>query len=79
MMFLSRHTVQDTSSRSSLRLPYKPTHAVGTSTGNLNLACQSSHRARLHSIFRRAVRDQLILTNPCEHTKLPKVVLSIKD
>ena len=29
----------------------------------------------LHSIFQRAVRDQLILTNPCEHTELPKVVL----
>ncbi len=26
----------------------------------------------LHSIFKRAVRDQLILTNPCEHTELPK-------
>jgi integrase len=29
----------------------------------------------LHSIFRRAVRDGLILTNPCEHTELPKIVL----
>jgi integrase len=29
----------------------------------------------LHSIFARAVRDGLILTNPCEHTELPKVVL----
>jgi integrase len=28
----------------------------------------------LHSISRRAVRDQLILTNPCEHTELPKVI-----
>lgn len=28
----------------------------------------------LHSIFKRAVRDQLIVSNPCEHTELPKVV-----
>jgi integrase len=29
----------------------------------------------LHSIFERAVRDQLILTNPCAHTELPKIRL----
>ncbi len=29
----------------------------------------------LHSIFKRAVRDRIILLNPCEHTELPKVVL----
>src|SRR3954447_12834833 len=28
----------------------------------------------LHSIFKRAVRDKLIVTNPCEHTELPKIV-----
>ncbi len=28
----------------------------------------------LSSIFGRAVRDGLILTNPCEHTELPKVI-----
>jgi hypothetical protein len=28
----------------------------------------------LHSIFKRAVRDQLIVANPCEHTELPKVI-----
>ncbi|MCW2809040.1 MAG: phage integrase family protein [Marmoricola sp.] len=28
----------------------------------------------LHSIFKRAVRDQLIVTNPCEHTELPKII-----
>jgi integrase len=33
------------------------------------------YHVMLHSIFRRAVRDQLILSNPCEHTELPKVVL----
>ena len=33
------------------------------------------YHVMLHSIFQRAVRDQLILTNPCEYTELPKVVL----
>ena len=33
------------------------------------------YHVMLHSIFRRAVRDGLILTNPCEHTELPKIVL----
>jgi integrase len=33
------------------------------------------YHAMLHSIFKRAVRDQVILLNPCEHTELPKVVL----
>jgi integrase len=28
----------------------------------------------LHSIFKRAVRDQLIVSNPCEHTELPKII-----
>jgi hypothetical protein len=32
-------------------------------------------RAVLHSIFERAVRDQLILINPCEHTELPKIIV----
>ena len=29
----------------------------------------------LHSIFERAVRDQMILINPCEHTELPKIIV----
>ena len=32
------------------------------------------YHTMLHSIFKRAVRDQLIVTNPCEHTELPKIV-----
>jgi site-specific recombinase XerD len=40
------------------------------------LSATSIHKyhTMLHSIFKRAVRDQLIVTNPCEHTELPKVV-----
>lgn len=32
------------------------------------------YHVMLHSIFERAVRDQLILINPCEHTELPKII-----
>lgn len=32
------------------------------------------YHTMLHSIFERAVRDQLILTNPCQHTELPKII-----
>jgi integrase len=32
------------------------------------------YHTMLHSIFKRAVRDRLMLTNPCEHTELPKVI-----
>ncbi|KRA37874.1 MULTISPECIES: tyrosine-type recombinase/integrase [unclassified Nocardioides] len=34
----------------------------------------SKYHTMLHSIFKRAVRDKLIVTNPCEHTELPKVI-----
>lgn len=33
------------------------------------------YHTMLHSIFKRAVRDQLIVLNPCEHTELPKVIV----
>jgi integrase len=32
------------------------------------------YHTMLHSVFKRAVRDQLIVTNPCDHTELPKVI-----
>lgn len=32
------------------------------------------YHTMLHSIFKRAVRDQMLVTNPCEHTELPKVI-----
>jgi hypothetical protein len=35
--------------------------------------CASTVRV-LHSIFERAVHDQIILLNPCQHTGLPKIV-----
>lgn len=32
------------------------------------------YHTMLHSIFERAVRDQLIMTNPCAQTELPKII-----
>jgi integrase len=32
------------------------------------------YHTMLHSIFGRAVRDELIMKNPCDHTELPKVI-----
>ena len=32
------------------------------------------YHTMLHSIFKRAVRDHLIVANPCENTELPKVI-----
>jgi len=32
------------------------------------------YHVMLHSIFERAVRDGLLLRNPCEHTELPKIL-----
>lgn len=32
------------------------------------------YHTMLHSIFVRAVRDQLLVANPCAHTDLPKVI-----
>ena len=31
------------------------------------------YHVMLHSVFKRAVRDRVILTNPCEGTELPKI------
>jgi hypothetical protein len=28
----------------------------------------------LHSVFERAQRDRVVISNPCTHTELPKVV-----
>jgi integrase len=33
------------------------------------------YHVMLHSVFKRAVRDRVILTNPCESTELPKIPL----
>src|SRR5665647_3336735 len=31
------------------------------------------YHVMLHSVFKRAVRDRVVLTNPCEGTELPKI------
>ncbi len=47
---------------------------TGAAAGGLSLRSIRKYHTMLHSIFKRAVRDQLILINPCEHTELPKVI-----
>ena len=42
--------------------------------GGLSARSIRKYHTMLHSIFARAVRDQLIVANPCAHTELPKVV-----
>jgi integrase len=42
--------------------------------GGLSPRSLAKYHTMLHSIFKRAVRDRLILTNPCEQTELPKII-----
>jgi len=42
--------------------------------GGLSPRSIRKYHTMLHSIFKRAVRDQLIVVKPCEHTELPKVI-----
>jgi site-specific recombinase XerD len=43
-------------------------------TQGLSARSIRKYHTMLHSIFKRAVRDQLVATNPCEQTELPKVI-----
>jgi len=42
--------------------------------GGLKPRSIRKYHTMLHSIFKRAIRDQLIIVNPCEQTELPKVI-----
>lgn len=44
-------------------------HAGGLSPSSIR-----KYRVMLHSVFKRAVRDRMLASNPCEGTELPKVV-----
>jgi integrase len=44
--------------------------------GGLSARSIRKYHTMLHSIFARAVRDGLIVANPCAHTELPKVITS---
>ena len=41
--------------------------------GGLSPRSVGKYHVMLHGIFRRAVRDRVILHNPCADTELPKV------
>jgi integrase len=45
-------------------------HAEGLSPRSIK-----KYHVFLSSIFRRAVRDRILVFNPCDHTELPKVIL----
>ena len=49
---------------------------VTQATAGLSARSIRKYHTMLHSIFVRAVRDGLVVANPCAHTELPKVVLS---
>ena len=56
-------------------LPSEVQHWVTTATSNgLSPRSLRKYHTMLHSIFKRALRDQLVASNPCEHTELPKVI-----
>jgi integrase len=42
--------------------------------GGLSAASIRKYHVMLHSVFGRAVRDRVIVFNPCEETELPKVI-----
>ena len=43
-------------------------------TGGLSPRSIRKYHTMLHSIFKRAVHDKAIVSNPCDHTELPKVI-----
>lgn len=51
---------------------------VNEATGELTPRSVGKYHTFLHSVFKRAVIDQVVATNPCAHTRLPKVVKSVK-
>lgn len=47
---------------------------AGALRGGLSAASVRKYHSMLKTIFQRAVRDRVILTNPCAATELPKAV-----
>src|SRR5215211_3248613 len=75
--YLDRHFLPFFGSRSMGRILPSLVQEWVTKTTAEGLSPRSvrKYHVMLHSIFERAVRDQLILINPCEHTELPKIIL----
>ena len=75
--YIDRHFLPFFGSRPMARiLPSLVQEWVTKATAE-GLAPRSVHKyhVMLHSIFERAVRDQMILMNPCAHTELPKIIV----
>lgn len=47
---------------------------TGAAADGLSGSSIRKYHMMLHSVFRRAVRDRIIVFNPCEETELPKVI-----
>ncbi|NMM25452.1 MAG: tyrosine-type recombinase/integrase [Phycicoccus sp.] len=47
---------------------------TAASSAGLSPASIRKYHVMLHSIFKRAVRDRVLASNPCEGTELPKVI-----
>jgi len=47
---------------------------TSAAANGLSAASIRKYHMMLHSVFRRAVRDRVIIFNPCEETELPKVI-----
>jgi len=75
--YLDRHFLPFFGSRSMARiLPSLIQEWVTKATAEgLSPRSVRKYHVMPHSIFARAVRDQLILINPCEHTELPKIIV----
>ena len=46
---------------------------TGAARSGLSPTSVTKYHVMLHSVFKRAVRDRVILANPCEGTELPKI------
>jgi integrase len=75
--YLDRHFLPFFGSRSMGRILPSLVQEWVTKTTAEGLSPRSvrKYHVMLHSIFERAVRDQLILINPCKHTELPKIIV----
>ena len=63
-------------SRSRADLISRTTRSSGSSSrGRLSPRPIKKYHVFLSSIFRRAVRDRILVFNPCDHTEVPKVIV----
>ena len=74
--YLDKHFIPTFGKRAMGKiLPSEVQRWVTTATENgLAPASVRKYHTMLHSVFERALRDQVVSFNPCAHTELPKVI-----